>query len=103
MGGAVASDLTRGKPFATSNVHRILTDETYTGTHWFNVRDSKTGKVRPRSDWVAMETPVIIDPAMFDRVRARRADHHPRNTPPRVVTGPILSPDWQSVPPVVLA
>ena len=37
-----------------------------------------------------MEAPVIIDPAMFDRVRARRADHHPRNTPPRVVTGPIL-------------
>ena len=80
----------RGKQFATSNVHRILTDETYTGTHWFNVKDSKTGKVRPRSDWVAMETPVIIDPAMFDRVRARRADRHPRNTPPRVVTGPIL-------------
>ena len=80
----------RGKQFSTSNVHRILTDETHTGTHWFNVKDSKTGKVRPRSDWVAMEAPVIIDPAMFDRVRARRADHHPRNTPPRVVTGPIL-------------
>ena len=34
----------RGKQFATSNVHRILTDETYTGTHWFNVKDSKTGR-----------------------------------------------------------
>jgi site-specific DNA recombinase len=39
---------------------------------------------------VAMEVPVIIEPALFDRVRARRADHHPKNTPPRVVTGPIL-------------
>jgi site-specific DNA recombinase len=33
----------RGKPFATSNVHRILTQETYAGTHWFNVREARSG------------------------------------------------------------
>ncbi len=80
----------RGKAFAISNVHRILTNETYTGTHWFNVKDSKTGHPRPRSEWVAMSVPAIIDHAMFDRVRETLAERNPKRTPPRTVTGPIL-------------
>jgi DNA invertase Pin-like site-specific DNA recombinase len=80
----------RGKPFHISSVHRILTQETYAGTRWFNVRDSKTGKVRPRSEWVAMEVPPIIERGMFDRVQACLADRNPKKTPPRVVTGPTL-------------
>jgi site-specific DNA recombinase len=79
----------RRKPSHTSSVHRILTQETYAGTHWFNVKDSKTGKVRPRSEWVAMEVPPIIGRGLFDRVQAFLADRNPKKTPPRVVTGPI--------------
>ena len=51
----------RGKPFTISKVHRILTQESYAGSHWFNVKEAKTGKVRPRSDWVAMEVPPIVE------------------------------------------
>ncbi|HUM08456.1 MAG TPA: recombinase family protein [Acidocella sp.] len=40
----------RGKPFMISNVHRILTAETYTGRHLFNVSDSKAGTVRPQDE-----------------------------------------------------
>ena len=80
----------RSKPFATSNVHRILKQETYAGSHWFNVREAKSGKTRPRSEWVAMEVPCIIERALFDRVQALLADRNPKKTPPRVVTGPIL-------------
>jgi hypothetical protein len=80
----------RGKPFATSNVHRILTQETYAGRHWFNVKEAKSRKTRPRSEWVAMHVPTIIERALFDRVQAFLADRNPRKTPPRVVTGPIL-------------
>ncbi len=82
--------LFRGKPFAISNVHRSLTQETYAGTHWFNVKDSKTGKVRPRSEWVTMEVPPIIERGIFDRVQVFLAERNPRRTPPRVVTGPTL-------------
>jgi hypothetical protein len=80
----------RGKRFAISNVHRILTQETYAGTHWFNVKEAKTGKIRPRAEWVTMVAPPIIERAMFDRVQAFLAERNPRKTPPRVVTGPIL-------------
>jgi hypothetical protein len=60
----------RGKPFATSNVHRILTQETYAGSQWFNVKEAKSGKIRPRSEWVAMDVPSIIERALFDQVQA---------------------------------
>jgi hypothetical protein len=61
----------RGKQFAISNVHRILTQETYAGTHWFNVKEAKTGNIRPRAEWVAMEAPPIIERTMYDRVQTR--------------------------------
>jgi hypothetical protein len=32
----------------------------------------------------------IIDPALFDAVQARLKSRNPKQTPPRVVTGPIL-------------
>ena len=50
----------RCKSFMLSNVHRILTGETYTGRHHFNVSDSKTGAIRPQAGWIAVEVPAII-------------------------------------------
>ena len=93
---AIASQLNaegvtyRGKPFAISNVHRILTHETYAGTHWFNVKDTKTKRTRPRSEWVPMSVPPVIDGARFDRVRMALAERNPKRTPPRTVTAPTL-------------
>jgi len=40
----------RGKAFMISNVHRILTAQTYAGQHEFNVRNSKAGTIRPQAD-----------------------------------------------------
>lgn len=91
----------RGKPFAISNVHRILTLESYAGMHWFNVKDSKTGKARPRSEWVAVAVPPIIERGMFDRVQAFLAQRNPKKTPPRIVNGPILLTASPPAPPVV--
>ena len=71
-------------------MHRILTQETYAGTHWFNIKEAKTGKTRPRSEWVSMDVPSIIERALWDRVQAFLAERNPRKTPPRVVTGPVL-------------
>ncbi len=71
-------------------MHRILTNETYTGTHHFNVREAKAGRMRPRSEWVALQVPAIIERHLFERVQAMLADRNPRKTPPRVVSGPIL-------------
>lgn len=80
----------RGKPFAISNVHRMLTQQAYIGTHWFNVRDSKTRLEKPQAEWVALSVPPLIKPAAFERVRARLAANAPRQTPPRLVNNPTL-------------
>jgi hypothetical protein len=80
----------RGKPFMISRVHRILTSETYTGTFWFNVTDTKTKQVRPRSEWVRMETPLLINREVFDEVQEQLASRAPKKRAPRLVNSPTL-------------
>ncbi len=80
----------RGKPFSISNVHRILTRDTYTGRLWFDRVEARTGRVRPRDQWIEIEVPVIVPPDVFERVQQSLAARSPRQTPPRVVTGPVL-------------
>jgi len=80
----------RGKPFHVSNVDEVLRRTTYAGTHYFNRTDSRTGERRPREQWVPMEVPPIIDEQIFQTVQARLAERNPRQTPPRVVSGPTL-------------
>ena len=93
---AIASQLNadgirhRGKPFSTSSVHRILTCETYAGTHWFNVIDRKSGHKRPRSEWVPTDVPPVIAREAFEQVQGLLASRNPKQTPPRVVSGPTL-------------
>lgn len=80
----------RGKPFSISNVHRILTSETYIGRHWFDRVDSRTGRKKPRDQWVVMEVPAIVTVEDFDRVRESLQERAPRKTPPRTTTSPVL-------------
>jgi site-specific DNA recombinase len=80
----------RGKPFHVSNVDVVLRRSTYMGTHYFNQKDSRTGERRPRDQWVAISVPAIIDEETFQSVQATLARRNPRQTAPRVVTGPTL-------------
>ena len=85
-----AGESFRGKKFMISNVHRILTNETYTGQHWFNVQDSRTGAVRPRAEWIGIEVPAIIARETWEALQQQLADRAPRKTPGRVVSSPTL-------------
>ncbi len=80
----------RGKLFHISNVHRILTSRTYAGEHTFNQRLAKTGNLKPPADWIVTTVPSIIAPEDFEAVQVSLAARSPRQTPPRVVTGPTL-------------
>ena len=80
----------RGKPFHVSNVDEVLRRTTYAGTHYFNRTDSRTGERRPRDQWVPVTVPPIIDEQSFQTVQARLAERNPRQTPPRIVSGPTL-------------
>jgi len=80
----------RGYKFGSGLVHAMLTCTTYKGVHYFNRRSKKSGKVKDRSEWVPFETPVIIEPTIFDQVQAQLRARAPAVTPPREVNGPTL-------------
>ncbi len=80
----------RGTAFYTGTVHRTLTAETYAGTHHYNRHDSRTGKKRPRDEWVAIAVPKIIPAKDFKRVQARLHLRRPNVTAPRLVNSPVL-------------
>ncbi|HQT25877.1 MAG TPA: recombinase family protein [Burkholderiales bacterium] len=82
--------LMRGKPWRMQKIHDILTDPMYMGEYFFNVRDSRTKRVRPPEEWVKTEIPPIIDAAKFEQVRAKRESRSPSRMSPRQVSSPIL-------------
>lgn len=56
-----------------STIHRILLNETYTGTYHAALAHWKDGKrtAKPRSEWIAIEVPPIITRDLFELARAR--------------------------------
>jgi DNA invertase Pin-like site-specific DNA recombinase len=80
----------RGKPFHISSVHRLLTASTYTGTHHFNCRESRTGRDKPRDQWITLKVPEIISLEDFEQVQTSLRSRNPKRVPPRVVGNPTL-------------
>ncbi|MDC9823273.1 recombinase family protein [Devosia sp. ZB163] len=79
-----------GARFGVGTVHGILTNRVYIGEMAFNRRSTKTGKAKPASEHIIVEVPPIIDRVEFERVQQTLVARNPKNTAPRVVTGPIL-------------
>ncbi len=80
----------RGSPWTLQKIHSMLSDPTYMGDYYFNMRDSKNKVMRPVEEWVKTAIPAIIDAATFERVRAKREERAPNKTPPRRVSSPTL-------------
>ena len=59
----------RGRRFSAALVHTILTRETYIGSHFYNVQDSRTRKVRPREEWIEVKVPAIVSESDFELVK----------------------------------
>ncbi len=82
--------LMRGKAWGIQKVHKVLSDTLYMGDYYFNVIDLRTRQKRLPTEWVKTNIPVIIDAAVFERVRAKRELRAPAKTPPRITTSPTL-------------
>ncbi|WP_374631721.1 recombinase family protein [Ferrovibrio sp.] len=80
----------KGGLFSVKVVYETLTRTTYIGTHYFNQYDSRAQQPKPRSEWIEMATPSIIEPEVFAAVQQRLKDHNPKKTPPRLVNSPVL-------------
>lgn len=79
-----------GKPIYASLVEKILKNETYAGTAWYGVRDSKTGIKRPKEEWIPIKVPPIVSPEDFQRVQTQLELRSPKVTAPRLVNSPVL-------------
>jgi site-specific DNA recombinase len=78
-----------GKPvWGTSTITRLLNNEAYIGTVYYNRRESLEGhgprgardrktrhRERPREEWIAIPVPAIIDQGTFDRVKQISRDN----------------------------
>ena len=81
----------RGSTFGVGPVHKILTNTCYATGLWpYGKRDSRNGGQNDPSTVVEIPVPVLIESAIFERVRAKLGQNNPRTTAPRVVNGPSL-------------
>ena len=85
-----------GKPiWGTSTIDRLLRNEAYIGTMYYNRHESLEGgsprnrktrqRERPREEWIAIPVPAIVDCEMFERVKHVSRDNSqwsPRGTEP---------------------
>ncbi len=82
--------LMRGRPWRIQKVHEVLSGRAYLGEHYFNVKDSRTKKKRPPSEWIKVMADPIVDEETFERVRQRREERSPATQAPRLVSSPTL-------------
>ncbi len=78
------------QPFRVQFVGTLLRNSAAIGRHFFNRRNSKTGKVRPREEWIELPVPKIVDEALFHSAQERLDQNHPLKTPPRETSSPVL-------------
>jgi site-specific DNA recombinase len=81
-----------GRRFSAKTVNAILNDEAYVGQVYFNVRCSRTRRIKPREEWVLIPVEPIVEQTAFDAVKARLNARNPRKSTksPRSDTSPLL-------------
>lgn len=79
-----------GARYGVGTIHGILTNPVYVGEWSFNKRSSKTGQVKPQHEVIPISVPAILDRRTFDKVQKALRAKSPHNSPPRVISGPIL-------------
>lgn len=80
----------RGGKFRKTIISKIIASRIYLGEYVFNKRDSRTLKIKPQSEWVAISLPPIVDAETFRQVEQRRFERDSSNTPARIVNSPTL-------------
>lgn len=80
----------RSYPFRAQTVHALLRNAAYAGVHYFNRRDSRTQRPKPREEWVPIEVPRIVDDHTFHAVQAQLDARNPKKTPPRIANSQVL-------------
>ena len=78
------------KPFRIQFLQTILRNTAYITKHFFNKNNSKTKQHRPCEEWVAFETPRIVDDYVFQLAQDKLDKQNPLKTPPRLTSSNVL-------------
>lgn len=72
--------LRRGRRWAKTGVHYILTNEIYTGVRVFNKTQRRTRTIKPPEQWIRVEShPALVGRADFERIQAMFQDRTPHH------------------------
>ena len=82
--------LFRGKTWSKQRVQERLADTVYRGEYYFNRKGRKTG-AKPRSQWIPISVPPLVDAEVFSRAARIREENLPSpQRPPSVTASPLL-------------
>jgi site-specific DNA recombinase len=82
--------LFRGRDWTKQRINERLSDPVYIGQHYYNRKHGRTQIEKPRSEWILVSVPPIIDEEDFSAVETLRISNRPDKTPPRTVNSPLL-------------
>ena len=78
----------RGSAWSKNRILDILGDEAYIGRYYFNKKDSKTHRMKPRKEWIQIPVDPIVDEVTWKKAKALREERSPRVSKGRTtVTG----------------
>src|SRR5262245_26320612 len=70
-----------GAQWGIGRVHALLRNPVYAGRQRFNVKDSRTFRLKPASEHVYCDAPPIVSTEVFEQAQAKLRLHNPRVTP----------------------
>jgi site-specific DNA recombinase len=83
--------LYRGRPWLKDRILDMIGDEAYIGRYYYNKRDHKTHRVKPKEEWVLIQVEPIIDQVTWERAKALKAERDPtQGANPAVVASKTL-------------
>lgn len=79
-----------GALWHVSAVHKILTNEAYIGKVWMNRKEQRTGKLRPKDEWIYSPAPPLVSVSEFEETQLRLKDRRPKHRAPRTTTSDVV-------------
>ena len=80
-----------GKKWSKQRVQERLQDRVYVGEYYFNKKDGRTGKPKPRDEWILIPVEPLIDREVFERAEELRKKYRPKaKMPPSVASSDSL-------------
>jgi hypothetical protein len=79
-----------GRRWTRGQVNNILANSAYIGELYFNRENAKNRQVKPKSEWILVKVPAILDEETFRAAKERREKRQPDKTNPTPANSPTL-------------